>query len=558
MDKRYNWFSRTGLYFLLPLLERSWGIIVDSFPANKNKQKKAAQSKIARAVVSAARSTVKKMPASPMKQVAKLGLGAASAGPKKLGGYIGGRIAKLSGRGDYTETNATTGDVKVNSLMTGAPQMGTFDNQGSVRVKHREFLNDILSGPVGVFSNSYVYNVNPGLHSFSPFLSAIASNYEKYAIRGMAFEFVSATSPYASSGSLGTWMMAMEYNAASSAFTSKLAMENSDQCISARLDHCGMYGIECKPGSFATDWLYVRSALNPVSIPSGTPINFVDAGLFQFAMVSSIPAGLNMGELWVTYDIELANPRLQTVGSLDNILYMPFSQYSADGAMYLPATLPLYISNDYQSVFQQTFLGTTYEPSAPLATTKRTDPPGALPPSGVLTVPGADNQLAYLFDIVFHNPGVDPGHYPISFGTNSDWQVTYVTVPNFGPAGDVVTMDWLCLEVRIDYVGDNGGRFQTPLLLGWNITLDALVPEPLGYFNCYIRGSCVPGGSPPTAGGFTTPKATLEPMRNFSSPKGSEMRDMLRVGSALAGAADDKYASERRAHGVVRTPSGRL
>lgn len=251
---------------------------------------------------------------------------------RKLGGVAGARLARLMGHGDYVETNmgdtaTVPNPVKVNSLMSGSPQMGTFDNHGSVRIQHREFISDIISGTSNVFTNSS-YIVNPGLSSVFPFLAQIASNYEMYRFHGLTFEFVSATSPFGAT-SLGVWVMAMEYNAAAAAFTAKPQMENSDYAMSSRLDSHGMYGVECKALTSAQVYYYVRSPVNPVG-PTGTPVNLVDFGLFQFAQVPGIAAGSNMGELWVTYDVELIRPRLVAPNTAD-VYSVAYPHFSGDG-----------------------------------------------------------------------------------------------------------------------------------------------------------------------------------------------------------------------------------
>jgi len=251
---------------------------------------------------------------------------------RKLGGVAGARLARLMGHGDYVETNmgptaTVPNPISTNSLMSGTPSMGTFDTKGGVRIQHREFIKDIFSGPVSTFSNqSFV--VNPGVASVFPFLAQIAANYEMYRFHGLTFEFVSATSPYGTT-SLGVWIMAMEYNAAAAAFTAKPQMENSDYAMSSRLDSHGMYGVECAPLTSANIYYYVRSTVNPVGA-AGTPINLVDFGLFQLAQVPGITAGSNMGELWVTYDIELVRPRL-TVPNQADAICQSFPHFSAAG-----------------------------------------------------------------------------------------------------------------------------------------------------------------------------------------------------------------------------------
>jgi hypothetical protein len=221
---------------------------------------------------------------------------------RKAGSELGRKLSRLIGTGDYS-----TNDVSVNSLFPGAraaPSMGSFADKGGIRVKHREFIQDLHIKTPGTFQN-LSFGVNPGSSSIFPYLSQIAANYEQYRFHGLVFEFVSSTAPYGAT-SLGTVMMAMEYDAASPAFTSKPVLENSDYAVSARVDKSIMYGVECAPGSQATNYLYVRG-YNPT-----TTVNFLDVGLMNVACVpgASLPADSPLGELWVTYDVELIRPRI--------------------------------------------------------------------------------------------------------------------------------------------------------------------------------------------------------------------------------------------------------
>lgn len=230
---------------------------------------------------------------------------AASGG--KAGSMLGAKLSRLIGTGDY----AISDGVEENTLFSSGTSRGASANAtfasttGGLRLKHREFLNDVYSGPLaGVFSN-VSFSVNPGLSTVFPFLSQIAANYEQYRFHGLVFEFISSTAPYGVT-SLGTYVMAMEYNAAAPAFTSKPQIENSDYALSARLDKCGMYGVECAAGQQAQEFLYVRAP------GQATPVNLTDLGLMQFVTVPGAGIAVNsaLGELWVSYDIELVRPRI--------------------------------------------------------------------------------------------------------------------------------------------------------------------------------------------------------------------------------------------------------
>jgi len=226
-------------------------------------------------------------------------IGLAKSGAK-LGAGVGARISKLIGTGDY----ATSVDVAMNSLVRpGATQYASFaDSKTSVRMCHREYLQDAFTGGVVNTFNSTSFQINPGLSNTFPFLSQIANNFEEYKIHGLVFEYVSTTSPYNSTSAMGSVIMAMEYNANSAPYTSKPQMENSDFAISARPDKSMIYGVECADN--ATNHLFIRSG------PTTLPLTTTDLGLFQFATLTPLAINTTLGEIWVSYDIELFRPKI--------------------------------------------------------------------------------------------------------------------------------------------------------------------------------------------------------------------------------------------------------
>lgn len=222
----------------------------------------------------------------------------------KMGTDLGAKLSRIIGAGDYTVTN----EVAVNALIKGATPSGDVNasfmgRSDGVRIRHREFIQDVTTGSTaGGFSNTAL-NINPGLSSITPYLASIAQNFEEYTINGMVFEYVSTTSPFNSSSAMGSIIMAMEYNPVSPAFTNKQQMENSDFAVSARFDKNMMYGVECD--RFPQNAYMVRYAA------ASNLINY-DCGLLNIACApsSTFPVNSVVGELWVSYDITLRRPRI--------------------------------------------------------------------------------------------------------------------------------------------------------------------------------------------------------------------------------------------------------
>lgn len=219
---------------------------------------------------------------------------------KHVGSMLGARLSKIVGSGDYT-INSTPA---YNSLIKGARDFpGTFGT-GGIRLQFREYIGDVtaINNPSGF--NVTSYTLNPGLFQSFPYLSQLALNYEQYTFHGLAYEYVSTTSPYSTVPNMGSVVIAHESNPDRKPYVSKFEMENSENAISTRIDNCMMYGVECADAR-AKGFLVRGSTL---SIGTLSPYDF---GNLYVATVGVQNSGA-LGELWVTYDVELSRPRLSS------------------------------------------------------------------------------------------------------------------------------------------------------------------------------------------------------------------------------------------------------
>lgn len=233
-------------------------------------------------------------------------------GQGDLGALAGSTLSKYFGHGDYS--------VKHNSLMLG--DKGTmagakFSNDGKrgTRIMEREYIGDIvagaLSGSSTIFSAS-TYNLNPTDSATFPWLSQIAHLYDQWEPNGIVFEFVSTSSEYnGSSQALGTVIMATEYDPYDSSFADKQTMENADYSCSTKPAHGLLHGIECAPKERTTSLLYT-------STDNGAPLFASTLGKFVLATQGCSVAGVNLGELWISYDITFYKKQLE--GNLSSSL----------------------------------------------------------------------------------------------------------------------------------------------------------------------------------------------------------------------------------------------
>lgn len=233
--------------------------------------------------------------------------GGAVAGP--LGSFAGDMLSKLAGFGAYT--------VKQNSLIgEGESPAAMHSTNSSCVIRHREYIGDVIASPSApnTFDLSS-YSINPGLYASFPWLSAIAAQYQQYRFRGLVYEFktlyADAIASAASNATIGGVIMATDYNVLGGTFQSKQAMDNTEYTTSSKPSCSFYHPIECKPGTMPTEWYFVRSG----SAPAGSDARLFDMGLFQIATFGIAATSVVVGELWVTYEIELAKPILGVLGN---------------------------------------------------------------------------------------------------------------------------------------------------------------------------------------------------------------------------------------------------
>lgn len=217
-----------------------------------------------------------------------------------IGAGAGGLLSYLTGVGEYK--------LHKNVFANGAPPaMVNRDTHGGVTVRNREYICDIISGASGTF-NVEVFPIQPGLTSSFPLLSEIAQGFDQYEFQGLAYEFrsMSGDALNSTNTALGTVCMATNYNAAQPAFGSKAAMENYEFGQSVRPSSSCLHLVECEKGQMVLDNQYVRTG----AVPAGQDVRFYDHGNFEIATAGMQGSYVNVGELWVTYQVKFLRPKM--------------------------------------------------------------------------------------------------------------------------------------------------------------------------------------------------------------------------------------------------------
>lgn len=210
----------------------------------------------------------------------------------------GGKLYSwLVGNGDY--------QLNSNSLLQGGGttsetvQIQPVGNR-AIRVTYKEYLGDVFTHPsnAGQFYNTS-YPINPGLPGVFPWLSTLANQYETWEPLGIVFEFRSTSSEYVATQALGSVIMATEYDTREAAFPNKQAMLNSAYSSEAKPSSQILHGVECAPNDKVMRQMYTRFG----ALPTGVDPHDYDLGIFQIASQGGATANLNLGSLYVHYDI---------------------------------------------------------------------------------------------------------------------------------------------------------------------------------------------------------------------------------------------------------------
>ena len=214
-----------------------------------------------------------------------------------------GHAARAFGVGDYTTSN----DLVDGGQGTGVPAFSEGPN--IVTISHREYISDIF-GPdtAGIFQNQ-TYGLNPALVQTFPWLAQVASNYEEYTFKQLIFTFRSTVTDFVqSNGQVGTIIMATQYNAADAPFQSKQEVMEYDSAISGKVSGNLISGVECDPSLLSgAPGKYTRSG--PVTPQED--VKTFDLGTLNVATSNTPAQFVNqaLGELWVTYTVELRKPK---------------------------------------------------------------------------------------------------------------------------------------------------------------------------------------------------------------------------------------------------------
>lgn len=226
-----------------------------------------------------------------------------------LGGAAQNLLMSLAtGLGDY--------QVKSNTLL--APEPPTIINdsvKGGITFRHKEYVKDIITSATPGAFNLESFQLNPGNEKLFTWLSQVAPNFEQYSIEGMILHFrsLSADALNSTNTALGAVIMATNYDSLDVNFSNKGEMENYEWGMSCKPSNDMLHPIECAPRQTPVTELYVLNG----PVPTGADPRLYNWGNFQIATNGFQGTSVNIGELWVTYQIRLLKPKIFSTKGLE-------------------------------------------------------------------------------------------------------------------------------------------------------------------------------------------------------------------------------------------------
>jgi hypothetical protein len=222
-------------------------------------------------------------------------------------GYgLGAAISRWLGSGDYTVTSNSI----VNSVRASGSIPAMHSSGQSVVVRHKEFVMTVRSSIQYAVQRSLP--INPGRAEVFPWLSRLANCYQQYRIKGMVFHYV-PTSGNAVTGSapaLGCVMLQTSYRSNDAPPSSKVELLNEYWSTETVPSDAACHPIECNPSENPFNVQYVRSD-DRILPPGDSPLLY-DLGMTHVATEGQLADGVALGDLWVTYEIELKKPILSS------------------------------------------------------------------------------------------------------------------------------------------------------------------------------------------------------------------------------------------------------
>nr|ADK55582.1 coat protein [Plasmopara halstedii virus A] len=217
------------------------------------------------------------------------------------GNSLGAALSKWLGSGDYT---VQSNSIVQRSLRASDSVPLMHKESQTVTVRHKEYLGEI-KGSI-VFTVQSTFTINPGDSQTFPWLSGIAGRFQEYKIRGMVYHYIptSGNAIASTNAALGTVMISTSYRSTDVSPASKVELLNEYCSVECAPSETVCHPIECDPKENPFNIQYVRTT----SVPTEDSRLLYDLGVTTVATSGQQIDGKVLGDLWVTYEIDLKKP----------------------------------------------------------------------------------------------------------------------------------------------------------------------------------------------------------------------------------------------------------
>lgn len=244
-----------------------------------------------------------------------------------LSGKAKSWLGSLFGSGDYHGPSLNPDSNTLWHTQNAPEMMSTGHKPGVVRF--REFIMNIQSAEN--FTTRSLH-INPGLPSTFPWLSLSARAYQRYRVRGMVFEFVSTIGPYGGGNVNGSVILSARYDQSLPVPTTAQSALNSKFAVSGRPVDNVLMAVECARTMTPVNVHEIRAG----ALPDTADPSLYDLCIVDISNVGQADATNTIGQIWVSYEIELEFP-VSEAGASTTTLSDKFEVSAATGAPFSSA-----------------------------------------------------------------------------------------------------------------------------------------------------------------------------------------------------------------------------
>jgi len=226
--------------------------------------------------------------------------GGALGGP--VGSAAGAALSTITGYGDYVVSHNTITKAGGSGAVDIVPKFsGKGGVDSNVRITHREYVGEVTA-PEGTGFNVTQYAITPTNANLFPWLAAFAKKFQRWKLHGMVFYYKSTSTDYNNSGIIA---LTVNYDPADPGYISMQGMMNSKFAVSTKPSMNLAAPVECAPSESPQAGYFVEHGVETL----GAELRQTCKGMLYVGTDGlSVAPGTKVGQLYVTYDIEMMYP----------------------------------------------------------------------------------------------------------------------------------------------------------------------------------------------------------------------------------------------------------